>query len=59
MAGLMFFVVTQKEIFDSTLAAVAAMGTAIPAFVKALGLTRDSGTALASARPPDNSAMDT
>ena len=55
--GCLFFVVTQKELFDSTIASLGALATAIPAVVKAIGLSRDATTTASASEPEAPSAV--
>ncbi len=52
IGGLLFFVVTQKELFDATFAAMGTVVTAIPAAVRLIGFSQNSVGAVASSRPP-------
>jgi hypothetical protein len=55
VGALLFFVVTQKSLFDSTMASLGAAAAAVPAFFKAFGLLRDRTgvAAIAAIKPPD------
>jgi hypothetical protein len=56
---VLFFVVTQKELFDSTIAAMAATASTIPAFVRAIGLSLEGSGALASRKPSGTQTQNT
>jgi hypothetical protein len=47
-AGVLFFVATQRELFDSTIASLGALATTVPALIKAAGLSRDGAATVAA-----------
>lgn len=50
--GLPVFVVTERELFDSSIASLGALAGVIPALVKAIGLSREGSVAAATVKGP-------
>ena len=53
VGGCLFLVVTQKQLFDSTIASLGAVATTVPAVVRAIGLSREHGMAQNQSRTSD------